>query len=392
VIDPLTGDGCTVGVVGGGQLGRMLAAAASPLGVDVVVLDPTPDCPAATVASEQIVGEFDDAEALQELGAKADVLTVEIELVDPDLLALACEIASVPVHPSPDTLNYIQDKLQEKRLLSEHGVPVPAFQSVEGPEELRDAFEELGRPVMLKARKGGYDGRGNAPVESIEHATAQFGDLEGLIAEAFVDYERELSVMAANGAGETAVYPVVENTHAKEILRETIAPARLSSAVADRARGVAQDTLDLLAGRGIFGIELFETSEGEILVNEIAPRPHNSGHYTIEGATTSQFEQHIRAVLGVPLGSTTVPEETAMANILGDERDARRAELRGIESLLEEPGLHLHWYGKQQVRPLRKMGHLTATASADQADPPLERVRNGVEMLSFEAAPEEPGN
>jgi len=127
-------------------------------------------------------------------------------------------------------------------------------------------------------------------------------------------------------------------------------------------------------------------------VNEIAPRPHNSGHYTIEGATTSQFEQHIRAVLGVPLGSTTVPEETAMANILGDERDARRAELRGIESLLEEPGLHLHWYGKEQVRPLRKMGHLTATASADQADTPLERVRNGVEMLSFEAAPEESGN
>ena len=382
--------GPTIGVVGGGQLGRMLAEAAAPLGVEVIVLDPTPDCPAAPVARDQIVGDFDDPEAIGRLAERTDALTYEIELADPDHLATASENADVPVHPTPETLRTIQDKFAEKEMLSAAGIPVPAYRRIDSVADLESAVEEFGA-VMLKARHGGYDGRGNLPVRSVDDAedavreVGSVGDPDAL-AETFVDFEREVSVIGVQGADEVRTFPVGENVHEEEILRETVVPARTSDAVKERAQAVARDVLDALDGRGVFGIELFETQEGEILVNEIAPRPHNSGHWSIEGAITSQFEQHARAVLGWPLGSTRQRAPTVSANILGTVDETRPATLAGVERVLERDGANLHWYGKEDVRPLRKMGHVTTTAEDDDADLTdlLASARNLRDSLSFQ--------
>lgn len=351
----------TLGIVGGGQLGRMLGEAASPLGVETVVLDPTPDCPAYPPASDQIVADFDDLAAIKSLADRVDVLTLEIELADPDALESVIEATGTPVQPAPSDLRMTRDKLAEKQSLGAAGIPVPEYAEVEGASDLEAAFDTLGTPLMLKARRGGYDGRGNAVVESVSEATSYFGSISGLIAEELIDFERELSVIGVQGATERRTYPVGENVHEAEILRETLVPARTSEERKDRAINVAQSVLEVLDGRGVFGIELFETGDGAILVNEIAPRPHNSGHYTIEGTVTSQFEQHARAVLGLPLGSTALRSPTAMANLLGDGEESRTVSLSGTESLLSMEGVHFHWYGKREVRPLRKLGHVTVT-------------------------------
>lgn len=422
--------GPVLGVVGGGQLGRMLAEAASPLGVEVIVLDPTPECPASPVCREQIVGAFDDPEGIRALAERADVLTFEIELADPDLLEDAAEKMDVAVQPSPDTLRTIQDKLVQKQALQDAGVPVPEFRAVDDPEALRAALDELGTPAMVKARRGGYDGRGNLPIEDPDEAEAVLSELGGTaMVEEMVEFERELSVIGVKGSAghspagdrtssdkedEIATYVVGENVHEEEILRETVVPARASGAVRERAQEVAREVLDLLEGRGVYGIELFEVSEARgatdgsasegrtgsettressgrspresenILVNEIAPRPHNSGHWTIEGARSSQFEQHVRAVCGLPLGSTELREPVVTKNILGDERDSRKARLSGVEQLLSEPSAHLHWYGKEEVRPLRKMGHFTVLGEGRSVDELLESARTYRRYVEFE--------
>ena len=432
-------DNETLGVVGGGQLGRMLAEAAAPLGVELVVLDPTPECPASPVARDQIVGEFDDEAAVRELAERADHLTYEIELADPDLLAAVEREYDVPVNPDPETLRTIQDKLVQKRTLREAGIPVPEFRRVDDREDLVAAVEAFGYPVMLKAREGGYDGRGNVPVEDegdVDEALAEIeaatdGDGAHAMAEQFVEFEREVSVIGVKGMDETATFPLGENVHREEILRETVVPARTDEAVAERARAVAEEVLDLLSGRGVYGIELFEVSEvrgasdassaerssadrssghgpredgdrpradGEILVNEIAPRPHNSGHYTIEGALTSQFEQHARAVTGRPLGATDLRSPVVSANVLGDAGERRPAEISGEEAILAAPGASYHWYGKHEVYPLRKMGHFTLVGDcregdadddsdegdADGVDELLRRARDLREEVTFE--------
>ncbi|MFB6267609.1 MAG: 5-(carboxyamino)imidazole ribonucleotide synthase [Halodesulfurarchaeum sp.] len=373
--------GSTVGVIGGGQLGRMLAEAATPLGIDVVALDPTPNCPAVPPATDQIEAEFDDEEAIRALAERSDVLTVEIELADPDALQSVSADLDVPAHPHPDTIRMTRDKLSEKRRLDAADIPVPAFAAVDSERALRDAFQALGSPLMVKARRGGYDGRGNAIVESVAEATNRFGSLDGLVAEELVPFERELSVIGVRGVGDRRCFPVAENVHEAEILRETLVPARTDDSVRRRAQEVAEGVLNVLDGRGVFGIELFETGDGSVLVNEIAPRPHNSGHYTIEGAVTSQFEQHLRAVLGLPLGGTGLRDPTAMANLLGDGQESRPASVTGVESVLELGDVHLHWYGKRTVRPLRKMGHLTAHHSS--LGHARERVQQALEALSF---------
>ena len=382
--------GPTLGVVGGGQLGRMLAEAAAPLGVETIVLDPTPDCPAAPVARDQIVGDFDDPAAIGRLADRTDALTYEIELADPDHLADASEAADVPVHPTPGTLRTIQDKFLEKEMLTGAGIPVPEYRRVDSVADLEAAVEEFGA-VMLKAREGGYDGRGNVPVRSPEEAgdaidTVGSVDDPAALAEAFVDFEREVSVIGVQGDGEVRTFPVGENVHEEEILRETVVPARTSDDVKGRAQSVARDVLDALDGRGVFGIELFETPEGDILVNEIAPRPHNSGHWSIEGAVTSQFEQHARAVLGWPLGSTRRRAPAVSANVLGTVDESRPAELGGVEAVLEREAAHLHWYGKDEVRPLRKMGHVTATDEDGDGDLTalLESTRELRDSLRFQ--------
>ena len=366
--------GPTLGVVGGGQLARMLSEAAAPLGVDVVVLDPTPDCPAAPVVRDQIVAAFDDADGIHELASRVDALTFEIELADPEALAAAAAEHDVPVHPDPGTLETIQDKLVQAEALADAGIPEPEFVAVATQGGVERAAQEFGG-VMLKARKGGYDGRGNVPVTDPADAADALAAVGGdAMAERFVDFEREIAVMGVKGAdGETRTYPPTETVHRDEILRESVSPARADDAVLDRAEAVAEDVLAFLDGRGAYGIELFETRDGDVLVNEIAPRPHNSGHWTIEGARTSQFENHVRAVLGWPLGPTELVAPAVTANLLGDVSDPTPATLRGVESVLAAPDADLHWYGKAEARPLRKMGHLTVTASDETADLPADR-------------------
>lgn len=378
---PVNLPGPTLGVIGGGQLGRMLAEAASPLGVDVIVIDPTPDCPASRVASDQIVAPFDDPDAVEELADRSDAITLEIELADPTTL----ESVSVPVEPAPWTLEVIQDKLEQMRLFEQSGVPVPRFMQVDSPGDLSDALDTLGSPIMLKARTGGYDGRGNIPVSADDDKEEVMAAMGGhAMAEAFVEFDRELAVIATRGVDAVSVHSVTETIHEEEILRETVVPARTGRERLERAHVVARQALDALEGRGVFGIELFETSDGEILLNEVAPRPHNSGHWTIEGAVTSQFEQHIRAVLGWPLGSTErIHDAIVTANLLGDDRPSRPGSLHGVEHVLATDRAHLHWYGKHEVRPLRKMGHLTMTSDARPRDEVLEAARDLRDRLSF---------
>ena len=363
--------GPTLGVVGGGQLGRMLGEAAAPLGVDLVVLDPTPDCPASPVAREQIVGNFDDPDAVRELADASDALTFEIELADPDLLDDVADEYEIPINPDPGTLRTIQDKLVQKEALADAGIPVPEFIGIGGEKDLKMVVDELDG-VMLKAREGGYDGRGNTPVHEPSEAAAALEELGvDTMAESFVPFERELSVIGVKGVDEVATYPVTETIHEDEILRASVSPARTDDETLERAQDVAREVLEFLDGWGVYGIELFETENGDILVNEIAPRPHNSGHWTIEGARTSQFENHIRAVLGWPLGPTELREPTVSANILGDVEESEEATLHNVENVLSEPNAHMHWYGKRQVRPLRKMGHITVTdptATVDEAN------------------------
>ncbi len=379
--------GPTLGVVGGGQLGRMLGEAAGPLGVEVVVSDPTPDCPAAPVVRDQVVGDFDDEAAIRDLGERADYLTFEIELADPDALERVADATGTPVHPAPDTLRVIQDKLVQKRRLGEAGVPVPAFRAVDTEAEFREALAELGYPAMLKAREGGYDGRGNVPVESPDDVTEAFAAIDGpAMVEEFVDFERELAVMGCLGDDEQETFPVTETVHREEILRETVSPARASPAVRERAREVTRDVLAVMEGRGVYGVELFERADGAVLLNEVAPRPHNSGHWTIEGCHTSQFEQHVRAVTGRPLGATERRVPTASANILCDVTGRQKVTLQGVDDALARDRLALHWYGKREGYRLRKMGHITRPAADDGRDPTtlLEATRAARDGLTFQ--------
>ena len=373
----------TVGVVGGGQLGRMLGEAGSPLGVELLVSDPTPECPASLVARDQVEGAFDDEATIRELGERAEYLTFEIELADPDVLEAIEEETGTPVHPKPETLRLIQDKLVQKRRLQGAGIPVPAFEAVDSAAELRTVLDELGYPAMLKAREGGYDGRGTVAVESPDDVEESFEAIEGpAMVEEFVDYDRELAVMGCQGDGETDTFPVTETIHREEILRETISPARTDEQTRKRARVVAEDILEVMSGRGVYGIELFERSDGEILLNEIAPRPHNSGHWTIEGCHTSQFEQHLRAVTGRPLGSTERRDPTALSNLLGDVQQRQEAVLSGVDEALRSDALSLHWYGKREVYNLRKMGHITTVS--DDPERALSQVRAVRDGLTFQ--------
>jgi len=381
----LTSPGPTIGVVGGGQLGRMLGEAAAPLGLELVVSDPTPDCPATPVVRDQIVGDFDDEATLRELAERADILTYEIELADPDVLDRVSQETGTPVHPDPETLRTIQDKLVQKRRLAEAGVPVPEFRAVDTAEDLREACEELGYPAMLKARTGGYDGRGNLPVEGPDDVEAAVDDIAGpAMVEEMVDFERELAVMGCRGDGERDAFPVTETIHREEILRESVAPARADDDILEQAQSVALDVLDAMNGRGVFGIELFQTADDDILLNEIAPRPHNSGHWTIEGCHTSQFEQHLRAVAGLPLGTTAQRFPTVSTNILGDVDERQPARLSGERDVFSTERAHLHWYGKHDVYALRKMGHVTLTGDGE-TDDLLADVRELRDGLTFQA-------
>ncbi len=377
-------DSPTVGVIGGGQLARMLGEAAAPLGISVIALDPTPNPPAASTC-RTIEGAFDDQQLISEIAEEADFLTIEIELADPDILESIHNKYEIPIHPTPRTIRLTSDKLLEKQHLADAGIPVPSFTAITDESDLRDAIDEFGLPVMVKARRGGYDGRGNFLIEDKDSIPSVLNNApHPLLVEKAIPFDRELSMIAARGKTTTKTFPVGENNHEDEILHETIVPARTPTSIRQDASRVVQSVMDSLDGRGVFGIELFE-SNGRILVNEIAPRPHNSGHYSIEGCLTSQFAQHLRAVVGYPLGDTSLRNPTVMANILGNTSEPTPANLTGTSKLLDTPGVSFHWYGKREARPQRKMGHITVTPTSESTstDSLLTTARSLINHVSF---------
>ena len=345
--------GSMIGILGGGQLGRMLAMAAGRLGFDVAVLDPEGDSPAQRLAAHAIAGAYDDPGALEALAAVADVVTFEFENVPARALEiLAAE--GVAVAPNGRALAVAQDRVAEKAFLNQAGAPTVAFAAVDGPDEIAAALKTLGSPLLIKARRGGYDGKGQAWIRHAGEAEAVFAAIGSApaIAEAPADFRRELSVIAARGrSGEIALYPLAENHHEAGILRRTVAPARVTPQTLAQAERIGATLLAALDYVGVIGIELFERDDGRLLVNEFAPRVHNSGHWTLDGCEVDQFEQHIRAVAGWPLGPTDALAQTEMINLLGDEIDQ-------WPHLIAEPGARVWLYGKREARPGRKMGHV----------------------------------
>jgi 5-(carboxyamino)imidazole ribonucleotide synthase len=344
--------GARVGVLGAGQLGRMLGLAGRALGLELTFLDPTADSPASAVG-ELLVSDYSDAEALGRL-AQARVVTFEFENVPVE--AVKALEAKAQVFPGSRALEVAQDRLSEKTCFRSLGIATPAFEAVGSLPELLAALSRVGYPAVLKTRRFGYDGKGQAVLRTEADATAAFERLGAapLILEGFVPFERELSIIAVrSSAGEVACYPLVENHHSAGILRKTLAPA--PGVDAELQRAASQHIEKLLAHLdyvGVLALELFQV-EGRLVANEIAPRVHNTGHWTIEGAYTSQFENHLRAILGLPLGATDAILPCAMLNLIGDAPDAA--------AILAVPDAHLHWYGKAP-RPGRKVGHITVRA------------------------------
>jgi len=355
-----------LGIIGGGQLGMMITEAAQNLSdeiSEITVLDPTENCPAAQAGAKQIVGDFKDELAILKLAEQSDIITYEIESGNTDVLSkLKAEI-----EPSPSTLGIIQDKFSQKTFLSENELPVSQFYEITSLDDLREKINELGLPVLLKSRRDAYDGRGNFKIVSeneIEKAYQHF-DGKSLMVEKFVDFKMEVSVIAArNTKGEIATYPLVENIHEDNILKITIAPARVSDDVISDAGEIAKKTMEVLKGAGVFGIEMFIDQNDEILINEIAPRVHNSGHHTLQSCKTSQFEQHLRAILGLELGSTDLVHKTVMCNILGP--DGFEGKYKPVQ--LANDGAYLKMYGKDVSKPQRKLGHFNVVDLSDSKD------------------------
>ena len=360
-----------VGIVGGGQLGRMLALAGHDLGITCVTLDPAAGSPASAVAPS-LVGDYDDRDRLVALADDCDVVTYEFENVPVEAARFVETMR--PVWPPPAALEAAQDRLAEKQLFTTVGLSVPAYAPVDSLAALADALERLGTPAVLKTRRLGYDGKGQAVIRDpllAEDAWRSVGEVPCLL-EAFVAFDRELSIVAARGSdGATVCYPLVENHHAEGILRRTVAPAPgLDPELQGIAEAHAHAVMAELGYVGVLAIELFQVGES-LLGNEMAPRVHNSGHWTIEGAETSQFENHLRAVCGLPLGSAETVGVSAMVNLIGEIPD--RAAVLGV------PGAHLHEYGKDP-RPGRKLGHITVRAAdASSLEP---RVTDLTHILS----------
>ena len=316
-----------LGIIGGGQLGMMIAEAAKKMPEHiskVIVLDPTENCPAAQVGAEQIVADFKDKDAIVDLSNKADIITYEIESGDSDVLKSVQK--NTQVNPSPETLKIIQDKFLQKSFLLENNIPVPEFIKITTIEDVIEGAKKFGFPVMLKARRDAYDGKGNFKIDSKDDIQKGLDYFKGqnLLLEKFVPFKMEVSVIASRSTkGQIKTYPLVENIHEESILRETIAPARVTEEVIKKAGHIAEKTMNVLKGAGVFGIEMFVTQEDEIVINEIAPRVHNSGHHTLQSSKTSQFEQHLRAILGMELGSTELSAQHHHVQHFGNKGDGR---------------------------------------------------------------------
>ena len=357
--------GATLGMLGGGQLGRMFTLRARAMGYRVVVLDPDPDSPAGQAANSHIHAGYDDPVALDRLAHECAVISTEFENIPAQVLEHLAE--RVPVRPSAASVEVAQDRITEKSFLRDHGFATAEFRAVTSAKGAALALVEIGGPALLKTSRLGYDGKGQAKVTSAAEVEAAFTKFGGVpcILERLVPLDLEVSVVLARGLdGAIQAYPPGENVHRNGILHTTTVPARISPALADEARRVASAVAEKLGYVGVLGVELF-VSGGKVLVNEIAPRPHNSGHWTQDAATTDQFEQQVRAMCGLPLGSPALMTPVAMVNILGDAWTHGEPDWATV---LETPGVVLHLYGKKEPRPGRKMGHLNCYgATADEA-------------------------
>jgi 5-(carboxyamino)imidazole ribonucleotide synthase len=364
----MTPDIPTLGILGGGQLARMTAYAAFRLGMRVHIMERFAGSPAGQIAHREVVGDPSDHELLVRFASECSAVTLESEFINEEHLVWI-EHAGLALYPGASSVALIQDKLVQKRTLLDAGVPVAPFEGVADPAAAERFGERYGYPFVLKSRRGGYDGYGNATIRSHEEIEAGWekitkGDTsQELYCEAFVRFTKELAVMIARGrAGDLALYPVVETVQQNHICHYVTAPAAIDDAAREAVIDYGRRSVEAIGGVGIFGIELFLAEDGSVLVNEMAPRPHNSGHYTIEGCVTSQFENHIRAVMGWPLGSTALRAPAAMANILGDHSGT--GSVADYPAALANPSAHLHIYGKAESRKGRKMGHVTVLAGS----------------------------
>ncbi len=353
--------GATVGVLGGGQLGRMFTLQARSMGYRVVVLDPDPQSPAGVVADRHVRAPYADESALTELSRSCAAITTEFENVP--AAALEQLSRSAIVRPPVSAVATAQDRIAEKTFFRRHGLATAEFRAVRSSQELGDALAAIQKPALLKTSRLGYDGKGQAQVSSEADAIRAFEQFKGVpcILEERVELERELSVIVARGSdGEMACFPPAENRHHQGILETSVAPARVSEALTREARELATAVAEAMAYVGVLGVELFVTRVGKLLVNEMAPRPHNSGHYTMDACSADQFEQQLRALCGLPLAQPWLLSPVAMINLLGDLWQA--GEPRWYEAL-RRPGVRLHLYGKAEPRPGRKMGHLNCLAA-----------------------------
>jgi len=369
--------GALLAILGGGQLGRMTAMAARTMGYRVRVMDPESACPASFIADQTIVGRWDDRRAARMLARGANAVTLEIEQIGVEALAEVAEIA--PLRPGVEPIRIIQDKTLQKAWLADAGFPVGPFRVVESEAELQEAVPALGGRVFLKIGRGGYDGRGQARIgfdgaaseESIRAAWLSLGE-NACVAEQALDLDYEISVMAArNPSGEVRSFPAARNHHENQILAWSVLPAGVPAELEAKAEALAAAIIARLGLEGLLCVELFVTRQGELLVNELAPRPHNSYHQSERGCVTSQFEQHVRAVCNLPLGDTALITPAAIVNLLGDVWIDAQGE-PNFAAALAVPGVRLHLYEKHTPRRGRKMGHLSAIAAT--ADEALERV------------------
>lgn len=372
----------TIGIVGGGQLGRMLTLAALPLGFRVIVINPEANSPAAQVGAEEIVANLYDPAAISELANRSDYITVEIEHLDADALEKLAA-AGTTINPAPATIRLIQDKYAQKVFLQKAGIPVAPFCDLPNKSAAQKALKDFGGRMLIKAKHGAYDGRGNMVVRSAADIATAFATFAGreLYAEAYIPFEKELAVMVARSTnGEVLTYPAVQTIHARNICLEVLSPAPVSNAVRKRAEKLARTVAEHLQGAGMFGVEMFLTKDGKVVVNEIAPRVHNSGHHTIEANRTSQFEQHVRAISGMPLGSVDMAAPAAvMINILGERNGP--TELIGLDTALTIPHTSVHVYGKSPTKIDRKMGHITATGKdVAQARARARKARKAIDI------------
>ncbi|MED3643794.1 5-(carboxyamino)imidazole ribonucleotide synthase [Caldifermentibacillus hisashii] len=360
--------GQTIGVIGGGQLGQMMTLAAKSMGFRVIVLDPTPNSPCGQVADEQIVAAYNDLAAVKILAEKSDVITYEFENIDANALSWLTKHAYVP--QGTEILRVTQNRIYEKATIQKAGVPVVPYEVILNQTELEHGLENLGYPAVLKTATGGYDGKGQLVIKT-EHdriSAASLLSTGPCVLEQWIPFTKEISVIVTkNPDGETAVFPVAENIHCNNILHQTIVPARIDKETEEKAMAAAKKIAEFLHLIGTLAVEMFVTEDGEIYINELAPRPHNSGHYSIEACMTSQFEQHIRAICNLPLGSTALLKPAVMVNILGEHLDPL------LENLHHFKHWKIHLYGKNEAKPGRKMGHLTRLCNdTDEALQELE--------------------